>query len=341
MSRRDDAASGTLPRVRRGVTAALIAGSLASALLVGGCSEEKGEPVFPPETDAVTASPAYDPTLEPAAAVLALVPAEATVLTVTDYHRLRLQLEAPDLTSADPPRQRARFWRAVDSGTAALNPGMLRPVGARLAEDYGFTQDDVLWEAHYRGDGVEGWVLKLRDDLDMGGVRRAVDDGVGPLTGARIAAEARVIGVGTANDPGQSWAADETLTALVGLPAVATYVERSCIPFDDAFGPGVREQLASGPAADVAELDELGPFAVAFGGDLATARLGGARGDVFARARLADTLPESEPSFGAGFQRAVADPASGRIGYALGNPRVAAILTLDRRLPFAICADAG
>ena len=125
----------------------------------------------------------------------------------------------------------------------------------------------------------------------------------------------------------------------MGTPATATYVERACIPFDDAFGPGMHDQLATGPAADMSDLDELGPFSVAFGSDLATARLGPARADTFARARLADTLPESDPSFGEGFQRPVADPAGGRIGYSLGDPRPAVELTLARHLPFAVCAD--
>ena len=326
--------------MRHGVGAALLAGSLASALLVSGCSDEKQTPIIPPETEAATDPPAYDPDLEAAAAVLALVPEEATALAVTDFDQLRLQLEVPGLTSEDPARKRAAFWRKVPTQTAAMTEGLLRPMEARLAKDYGFTQDDVLWEAHFGGEGSEGWVLKFRDDLDMRGVRRAVEDEVGPLTGAQVAVNERVVGIGTASDTEESWAADDDLPGLVGQPAVATYVARDCIPFDDAFGPGVREQLASGPAHDVAELDELGPFAVAFGADLVTARLGAARVDAFARAALADTLPESEPSFGDGFQRPVADPASGRIGYAIGDIRVAVELTIERRLPFAICADA-
>lgn len=325
--------------MRRGATAALLAGSLVATLLLGGCSGDEPEPVYPPDLTVDAAAPAYDPELEPAAAVLALVPAEATRLRVTDFDQIRLLLGAPELTSADPARERAAFWSRVDRRTAALDEGLLRPFEERLGADYGFTQDDVLWEAHFDGQGAEGWVLKFRDDLDMSGVRRAVADRVGPLGGVKVADEARVIGAGVAADPDESWAAEDELTALVGSPSVATYLERDCIPFDDAFGPGIREQLASGPAADVAELDELGPYAVAFGGDLATARLGPARDDVFARARLADTLPESDPSFGTAFARPVADPAGGRIGYALGDPRAATELTLAGKLPFAVCAD--
>jgi hypothetical protein len=320
--------------VRRGVTATL----LVSALLVGGCSDEE-KPVIPPTSEAATEPPTYDPSLEPAAAALVLVPEEASVLTVTDFDEIRLQLGSPGLTGEDPAPKRAAFWRKFDAGTAALTDGLLRPVEARLARRYGFTQDDVLWEAYYSGGGVEGWLLKLRDDLDMGGVRRAVEDRVGPLAGARVAADERVVGIGAASDLEESWAADTELAALVGTPAASTYVRRSCVPFDDAFGPGVREQLASGPTEALAKLDELGPFSVAFGSDLATVRLGESRADAFDRARLADALPESDTSFGDGFERPVADPASGRIGYALGDPEVAVRLTLERRLPFAICAD--
>ena len=320
--------------------AALLAGFIAAALLLTGCSEEKDDPVFPPDTDLETAAPVYDPDLEPAGAVMALVPNDATALIVTDFDQIRLQLGAPTLTSADPAGKRAEFWRRADNESAALSEGLLRPIDDRLGEEYGFTQDDVVWEAHFGGEGGEqGWALKFRDDLDMAGVSRAVEDGVGPLAGVQVAVNERVVGMGTASDAEQSWAAEGDVMALVGTPATATYVERSCIPFDDAFGAGVHDQLSSGPAQDLAELEDLGPFAVSFGGDLATARLGPERPDTFARARLAETLPEGDPSFGAGFQRPVADPEGGRIGFRLGDPRVAAQLTLERRLPFAICAD--
>jgi hypothetical protein len=324
------------------VSAALLACSLVSALLLAGCSDDEGDgPDVAPQTELEAAAPAYDPELEAAAAVMALVPDDATALLVTDYDQLRLQLGSPTLTSKDPAKDRAKFWRRVDGETAALSPGLLRPFDGRLRSEYGFTQDDVLWEAHFGNAevGEQGWVLRFRDDLDMTGVQRAVDDGVGPLAGVQVATEQRVIGMGTTSDPEESWAALGEEVALVGTPAASTYVERSCIAVDDAFGEGLHDQLAAGPAEDLAKLEDLGPFAVAFGGDLATVRLGPDRGDTFARARLADTLPEGDPSFAEGFQRPVADPAGGRIGYLLGDPRVAAELTLTRRLPFALCAD--
>ena len=59
----------------------------------------------------------------------------------------------------------------------------------------------MLWEAHFEGGGVDGWVLRFRDDLDMTAARRAVDDEIGPLGGAQVAAEQRVVGVDVASSP--------------------------------------------------------------------------------------------------------------------------------------------
>jgi hypothetical protein len=325
--------------VRRGATAALLAGCLATALALGGCTDDEDEPESSPGPTEQTTSPVYDPSLEPAAAVMALVPEEATRLAVTDFDQIRLQLGNPDLSPTAPPRVRAEFWTRVDEETAALTRGLLRDDEDELREEYGFSQDDVLWEAQFGDDtGVTGWVLRFGDDVDMGEVQRAVDDEVGPLGGVQVAAEQRVIGTGTTTSLDASWAADPELTSLVGRPAASTYVERGCIGFEDVFGEGTLDQLAAAPSEDVAELTDLTSYAVSFGGDLATARLGPARSDTFARSRLADTLPETEPSFGEGLQRPVADPAGGRIGYALGDVRVAVELTMTRQLPFAVCA---
>ena len=273
--------------------------------------------------------------------MLALVPDDATRLAVTDYEQIRLQLGNPDLSGAIPAAERAKYWERVDTETAALIEGVLRADDETLRKDYGFSQDDVVWEAHFGDEaGEQGWVLKFSDDLDMTGVQRAVDDEVGPLAGVTVALNERVIGIGTTTDLQQSW----------GRRRRAQRPGRACprprrtsnARASRSTTPSARActtQLASGPAADLAALDDLGPFSVSFGGELATARLGTARDDAFARGRLADTLPEGEPSFGEGFQRPVADPAGGRIGYTLGDPRIAVELTLARRLPFALCAD--
>ena len=328
--------------MRRGATAGLAAGCLVPLLVLAGCSDDgDDDPASPPSETEETAPPSYDPSLEPAAAVLPLVPADATRLTVTDYEQLRLELGNPDLGDEGmSDREREKFWSRVSAETAALTTGVLRDVDQRLRSEYGFSQDDVEWEAHFGGPGGEtGWVLKLRDDLGMGGVQRAVKDGVGPLAGVKVAAAEHVIGTGTTTDMTDSWATDPAIAGLVGRPAAATYAERGCVPFEDVYGEGVLDQLASGPSADVAGLLDLPAFTVSFGGRLATVRLGEGRADTFARSRLAETLPETEPVFTSGFTEPVADPAGGRIGYSLADPRAAADLTLSRRLPFAVCAE--
>ncbi len=316
---------------------ALVATALAVAL--AGCSDDS-DPTDAPSVDAIqTSIPTYDATAEASQAVLSLVPTAAVDLTVTDFDQVRLQLGVPDLTGADPQRFRDAFWKDAQTQAPLLLGGMLREVDEELESAFGWSQDDVAWEAHFGGPEGTGWVLKIREDLPMGDIIRAVDAGVGPLAGAEVRGEDHLVVSNVAADAGESWAADPELLALVGTPGSSTYVTRDCIPFNDIFGVGVREELAPTPAADVARVDELGPFSVTFGGELATVRLGPARSDVFDRMRLPETLPETDPEFGLGYQRPAADPQGGRIGWNLGDPVVAAQLALEKKLPFAICAD--
>ncbi len=245
----------------------------------------------------------------------------------------------PDLTGADPRRFRDAFWRDAAVEAPLLLGGMLRGVDEQLESDYGWSQDDVAWEAHFGSSEGVGWVLKIRDDLPMGDIIRAVDAGIGPLAGAEVRGEDHLIVSNAATDGSASWAAEPDLVALVGTPGSATYVSRDCIPFDDLFGAGVKEDLAPSPAADVDALDELGAFSVTFGGELATVRLGGEREDVFERMRMVETLPDTDPEFALGYQLGSADPLGGRIGWVLGDPVIAGQLALEKKLPFALCAE--
>ncbi|GEP35165.1 hypothetical protein NSZ01_29330 [Nocardioides szechwanensis] len=315
---------------------------LVAALAVTGCSAEEPDPVpaAPLGEPTETGPPAYDAALASAPAVLALVPDDATTLSVTDFEQVRLVLGASLLTGESPAAERARFWRQAEEDAPLLSTGMLRPVEARLLRDYGFTQDDVAWEASFSGPAGEGWVLSFRDDLDLDAVRRAVDDGVGPLSGAEVDADNRLVSSGTAPDGESSWAADAELVSLVSqAEANATHVQRECVPFEYAFGADVADELAATPAADLAELETLEAWSLSFGGLLATARLGTDRTDVFERMRLAENLPATEPEFAMGFTDGVADPVGGRIGYSMPDPAAAALLTRQRNLPFAVCTD--
>lgn len=291
---------------------------LAAVVLVSGCSDDP--PKEPPAAVASeTPEPEYDASLEPAAAVLALVPEDAQTLTVTDFDQVRLELGLVELGDDSPPEDPQTFWDRAMAERPMLSSGMLRPVEQQLQGGYGFTQLDVAWEAHFfdSTDQETGWVLAFRDDADMQAVQKAVDDGTGPLAGAAVDAEQRLVSSGTTSDPTQSWAADEETVAMVGLPANATYVARDCIPQDVA-----------------GDVDELGGWSLQFEGSLVTARLGLGRHDLFSRLRLGD----AEPGFAEAYDGGVADPRTGRIGYVMTDPPTAARLALEHRLPFAACA---
>lgn len=279
----------------------------------------------------------YDASLEPSAAVLALVPEAATRLSVTDFDQLRLVLGFGTLQSSSPAAERARFWRQVPT-TAVLSRGMLRPVEARLLADFGFGQDDVAWEASYSG-GASGWALAFHDDVAMAKIARAVSAGVGPLKGAVVDADRHLVTSAAVPDSAESWGAEGTLVGLAGREAISTYVERGCLDFDTVFGAGMQAELAAAPAATLRSLEPLDAFAVALGTELVTVQLGPNRSDAFERTRLAEIMPRMDPEFGLVMTRGVADPSTGRLGYILSDPAAAAQLTRARQLPFAVCAS--
>ncbi|PWN02580.1 hypothetical protein DJ010_12760 [Nocardioides silvaticus] len=305
------------------------------AILAAGCTDSP-DPVYPEEPESEALSTAYDPTLEPSAAALPLVPAEATVLEVTDFDQLRLTLGFAALDEESTPGELDRFWRALD-GAATLSAGLLRPAAAELAS-YGFGAEDVAWEASYSGD-AEGWIIAFHDGVPMARVQDAIDEGVGVLAGATLDADRALVTSETPPEGSDSWAAIEETRDLVGQEANATYVERGCLPFDTVFGDGMEGQLAEAPRAALKALDPLEGFSVALGQDLVTVRLGPLRDDGFDRLRLAEVMPAIRPEFGAGFSRGVADPSTGRLGYDLQRPSAAVELIEDRHLPFAVCGD--
>lgn len=316
----------------------LVAAALVAPALLAGCqAEAPPEPPRPLASVAPEPAPAYDPTAEPAAAVLALVPQDADTVTVTDWDAIRVQLGQPDLTSDDLVTDRSTFWERADAESAALTEGMLREDGSTYELDHGFTQDDVDWEAHWRGEAGRGFALALRPDLDLEGVRRAIADGVGALDGAELRAEDHLVVAGTSDT--DVWANEEQWEPLVDEPATATYLQRGCTPLDDALGPDVdpedrAELLEQHP---VTTLDDLPGFAVAFGDHTATVWVEPGRSDLFERLRIGEDWPV--PPFADTFTNGAADPSSGRLGYAVEDPPAAAALTLLRELPFSVCPD--
>jgi hypothetical protein len=312
------------------------------ALFTAGCGRDipppdvQPSPVHSPTT---TAHPLFDAGLEPAEAALAMVPGSATTVTVTDFDEIRRDLGVPDLTSDDPVSDRFGFWERARMESPLLADGMLRADNSEFLLDYGFTQDDVDWEAHFTGPDGNGYVVAFRPDLDLGAVSRAVDAGAGPLEGAHVIADDHLLVAGTAEEGEGVWATDPTWTGLVGGPAQATYLRRGCIPLNDALGPeaGAEEQQELLAKHPVANLDDLPGFALAFGDHNATVRMAPNRDDLFDRLDLGRDWPV--PGFGSAFRSGVGDPTTGRIGYEVPRPAQAAALTLLEELPFAVCNE--
>ncbi|MGH3307654.1 MAG: hypothetical protein ACRDOX_08175 [Nocardioides sp.] len=310
--------------------------------LTAGCGADVPPPDVQPSpvhSPTTTAHPPYDVRREPAEAALALVPGSATTVTVTDFDEIRKDLGVPDLTSEDPVSDRFGFWERARTEAPLLAEGMLRADNSELLLDYGFTQDDVDWEAHFTSSDGNGYIVAFRPDLDLGAVSRAVEAGAGPFDGARVIEQDHLVVAGTAEAGEGVWASDPTWTGLVGEPAEATYLRRGCIPLNDALGPdaGAAEQqdlLAKHP---VTNLDDLAGFTVAFGDHNAVVRMEPNRDDLFDRIDLGRDWPV--PGFGSAFRSGVGDPGSGRIGYGVPRPAQAAAMTLLEELPFAVCNE--
>ncbi|QZY29168.1 hypothetical protein [Nocardioides coralli] len=314
------------------------AGSVVVAGLLVGCSQpavEEPRPLL--ERPTAEPAPPYDASLEPAEAVLSLVPQTAGTITVTDWDQVRVQLGQPDLTSEDLRTDRIAFWTRAEQEAVVLTEGLLREDNSLLELDYGFTQDDVDWEARFTGDEGPGFVIALRPDLDLAGVRRAIADGAGPLADAELRARDHLVVSGTADT--DVWASDASWELALDDPAAATYLRRGCIPLNDALGPDadVEDQEALLAEHPVTTLEDLSGFAVTFGDRAATVRTEPGRGDLFERMRIGEAWPVD--GFPQTYVNGAADPSSGRIGYALTNPRTAAALALLDELPFGVCNE--
>ena len=284
------------------------AGLVAAALLtVSGCGGEPAASTSASPSASTSPAPSYDSSQPPARAVLALVPHAATTLSVTDFDQVRAQYGAEP---GDPG-----FWKEAAAHSPLLSTNMLRSYAAQL---HGFTPDDVAWEARYAGDdaAATGWVLGFDEGTDMAAVQRAVEARVGPLEGAVVDRDARLVASRSVSADDPRWT---DLSDLIGPEAESTYVARGCLPGDTQ---GER-------------LEPLDAYAISFGQTLATAYLGADRDDLFLRMRLGSSVP----AFGRDFTHGAADPGTGRIGYAMTDPVDAAQQALRSKLPFAICAQ--
>ena len=311
---------------------------LTAGMGLSGCqSEPAPEPPRTVVSVAPEPAPAYDDSGEPAETVLSLVPQSADTITVMNWDEVRVHLGQPDLTSDDLMTDRLAFWERAATEAPLLTDGLLIEDGSTFELDYGFTQDDVDWEARWSGDEGPGFALGLRPDLDLAGVRQAIEDGVGPLDDAELRAEDHLVVLGTSEV--DVWGNEGSWAPLVDEPAPATYLHRSCIPLNEALGPDAdaEDQEALLAEHTVTSLDELPGFAVAYGDHLATVWVEPGRDDLFERLRIGEDWPVDD--FPDSYVNGAADPSTGRLGYTLPHPPAAAGLALLEELPFAICPE--
>lgn len=313
-------------------------------VLLAGCGD--GELVaqdLPPEA-VVSISPyGVKGEVPPGQAALSLIPADASVVTVTDFDESRASLGVPDLTSDSLVTDRTAYWERARRESVLLAEGMLLDDNSLLMLDYGFTQDDVDWEAHFTTPAGPGWILGLRPDLDLAPVERAVADGVAGLGGADVDAARHLVSVGMASGDEDTWGTIEGIADIVtDTPAESTYYRAGCLSLATVLGPDgdYEDQEAVVGAHDPTTLAPLTRFAVGFADGVATARLGPDRVDLFARSELAAAFPTvGSLGFGDAFVRPVVDPSTGRIGYDVSAPVAAATATLTDLLPFAVCNE--
>jgi len=305
-----------------------IPGLLVAALVLSACN---GAPASAPTLSAEPVPAPPLPTTGPLSA-LELVPESATVATLTDFDAIRARFGVPEMTSADLMSDRITFWEQAQARAVLLTDGLLRADNSVWELDYGVTEDDVDWEVHFTGPEGSGYAVGFRPDLDLRGVRQAIQDGKldGYLDG-------HVLEKGTAATG--SWADDPRWGHLVTPGAESAYLGKGCVPVADALGDApVDDPKTVHVLETVPDFEPLDAWSISYGDGIVTALIGLGRDDVIARTDLGKEWPTTGPiSFREGFTQPLDDPMAGRIGYQVVDPHAAASLTLGEELPFAVC----
>ena len=283
-----------------------------------------------------------------AAAVLPCVPAAATD---ADGHRPRRGTpparRSRTSTSAGPDERpggvlaarRGRRGRRSSRGDCSATDN------SELMLDHGFTEDDVDWEAHFTGDAAAAASCsRSAPDLDMDAVAGAVRAGVGPLAGGDGAARPSTsCSPGVAADGAASWATDAGARGAGRRarggdvrPARLRALPGRARPRRDRRGPG-------GGARPAGRARAGRPATASRCPSTTTSRRSGwartARTSSTGSTSVTGGRPPTVAAFGDGFVRGVGDPGTGRIGYAVPRPPLAARLVLTEHLPFGVCND--
>lgn len=328
-------------------------GAALTAVVLTGCGAPAAPPAAEPTPTEIPASlalPAH-PTGQ-AWRALALVPADATVVTITDFDAIRARFGVPDMTSGSPAAARADFWARARAGAVLFADGR-RTDGStpRVVESGvggvvesgvgGVSADDIDWEVRFSGPKGTGYVVAVRPDLDLVPVQARL---ARTHVGATVMPQQHLVVKGVAGPDESVWAADPALPDLTDDRAESAYLRRGCVPVRTALGPTSEpdDQATLIGELDPRNLDEVPAFSVSFGEGLATARLGHDRGDLIARGRITRAWPvvKGARGFADGFgQQVLVDPSSGRVGLVPRSPQAARAVTLADLLPFAICDE--
>lgn len=318
-------------------------GAVAATVVITGCSSPARPRAVEPSPTEIPAKLELPPRPTGQAwRALALVPADAEVVTLTDFDAIRARFGVPDLTSEDLMADRSAFWERTRSDAVLLNDGLFTAEHSRFWLDHGFTEDDVDWEVRFTGPSGGGYVVAFRPGLDMARVKGAL--GEKAMTGATVLAEEHLLVKGIADEGEPVWASDPALPDLTDDGAESAYLRRGCVPVRTALGDDAtyEDQAKLVGELDPRNLDELSAFSVSFADGLATGRIGTGRTDAVARGAITDAWPvvDSSMGFTDGFRQDVlVDPSTGRIGLRPTSPHAAAAVTLADLLPFAICDE--
>lgn len=315
---------------------------MAAALLSGCSAPAQPRPVEPSPTEIPASLELPERPTGQAWRALALVPADAEVVTITDFDAIRARFGVPDLTSDDLMTDRSAFWERTRTDAVLLTDGLFTAEHSRFWLDHGFTEDDVDWEVRFTGPSGAGYVVAFRPGLDMARVEGAL--GEKAVAGATVLAEEHLLVKGIADEGDPVWASDPLLPDLTDDGAESAYLRRGCVPVRTALGDDATydDQATLVGELDPRNLDDLGAFSVSFADGLGTARLGAGRSDLVARGRITDAWPVVDTAMGYrdGFgPDALVDPSTGRIGLRPRAPHAAAAVTLADLLPFAICDE--
>lgn len=339
-------------------------------------SEETETPADPPTDDTAqgTAGPEQDEQDVPGgpvdvvtdpgarAAALALAPGDTTYLTITDWTAIKARRGAEDLTSESLMTDRLEFWRSITHDTVLLTDGALRDQNSLLDQRYGVTQDDVRWEVRWAADQEGGGMaLRLRDDLDLEGLQRAVTDEVPGVAGAEVIAGDRLL-VRGAGDPMNSLAVNYAAGVVMADAAETQVVVPGCLSWPSALGADatVEDQEGVAGAHEVDQLLDLDAWSLGFAGRSAIATLAypegtdadAAAADAAVRVALAQDWPTTESI---GWNDAFGLPPEldaetfevserggltiASIDYRVVNPTAAANVTLAGLVPIAVCSE--